>query len=465
MKEIRMLSKLMERISEGEGRTMEFKQSVPSEAGRYVRTAAAFANGFGGEIVFGVSDSGEVVGIGEDDLGAFIERVSHDIGAFTDPRVGYDVSAVNADGRLLIVASIDQGRSKPYGSTWGDDGGRAYIRHGRNTFAATEEEIAEMRLECSPEQYDRLPYIAPDGGSGLDDGCVSILLDGLRYAGAAKPTFERLVEMGLVVERGGRYVATRGFELLTRNRDGFEVSCVRLTGPYGVEILDRQVYAGSIMDQITGAEGFLRRNIRCSGRIRGFVREDAYEYPIEAVREAVLNAVVHRSYIIPGPVQVSVFDDRLEVRSPGQLNITASEIHSGWSRPRNTAVRDYLREVKMVEGIGTGFRRMWACCEAQGAPAPEIDDSGDGVVVTFRRASGGGAGGRRGEGAKAPGTMELRMLDSMSENPDVTIPEIAESLGVSKPYVSKMIRRMKDLGYLDRDQTVRRGGWTVLTDR
>ncbi len=102
-----------------------------------------------------------------------------------------------------------------------------------------------------------------------------------------------------------------------------------------------------------------------------------------------------------------MFYYHLEVRSHGQLNIMASEIHSGWLKTQNMAIRDYMREMKMARGIGTRFKRMLTCRETQGASAPEINDSGKGVMVAFRRVSeNSSTDGKREEIMKAPGTMK-----------------------------------------------------------
>lgn len=103
--------------------------------------------------------------------------------------------------------------------------------------------------------------------------------------------------------------------------------------PYGVEILNRQVYRGSIMDQITGTKNFLRRNIHCSGRVRGFICENVYEYPIEAVREAILNTVCRHRYIISG-------------RSRCQCSTIASRL--GPRPAEHNGVGDPLRLVKAL---------------------------------------------------------------------------------------------------------------------
>ena len=114
--------------------------------------------------------------------------------------------------------------------------------------------------------------------------------------------------------------------------------------------------------------------------IKGMYRQDVYELPTDSIRELIANAVAHRSYLEPGNIQVALYDDRLEITSPGMLlnNVTIEKMIEGYSRPRNPAIARAFAYMKIIEKWGTGIPRLFAACEEYGLPKPElIDFDGD----------------------------------------------------------------------------------------
>ena len=170
-----------------------------------------------------------------------------------------------------------------------------------------------------------------------------------------------------------------------------------------------------------------------------------------------MNAVVHRSYVGRDTVTVTILDDRIEVESPGSLLIRMEQLGAGLYRTRNGVLARFLRDAGVCEIRGTGILRMREACRAQGLREPLVEEVEDHVRVTFFKES-------SRDRIPALGMQERRMLEMMSMDPGITQGDLAESLGVSKAYVAKMIRHSKDRGVLVRDETVRKGGWSVDTD-
>ena len=444
---------LEEMISSGEGKTVEFKQDVPRNASRYVPTAVAFANTMGGTIIFGVSDTGEVVGLDEDLVKLRIEEISREVGARTEPTISYTIDSYCIGGRHLIVLEVHRGSLTPYRMK----GGGVYIRQGRNTFQACDEKIRELELERVHRTFDSLPFYDDMGGRDVASSDTDVLLSMLEEAGRP-PTLESLVSMGVLQMVDDRPASTVAFDLLTANRGRYETSCALFRGLYKVDFEDRAEYSGNLMEQIESAMAFLRRNMKRRAVIKGLYREDVYEVPLTALREAVVNAMVHRSYVSRDAVTVTVLDDRIEVESPGSLLIRSEQLGTGMYRTRNEVVARFLREAGICEVRGTGIRRMFEACRAQGLRDPCIEEVEDHVRVTFFKES---AAGR----IPALGMHERRMLELMSEDPGITLENLARELGISRAYVSKLVRHSKDRGVLARDETFRRGGWAVDKER
>mgnify|MGYP005851913663 CR=1 FL=1 len=169
-----------------------------------------------------------------------------------------------------------------------------------------------------------------------------------------------------------------------------EVVCIKYADPLGVKrYIDRKNFHGTLPTLIDQASGFLRQYIRIGATIRGFYREDEPEYPYEALREAVVNTVVHRDYSRSGEtVRVFMFPDRVEVRNPDGLlpGITLDDLVAMrvTSVPRNPLIAGFLRDVPgYMERIGSGIRFMIREMQALGLPDPEFAEHYD-FVVTFR---------------------------------------------------------------------------------
>ena len=169
-----------------------------------------------------------------------------------------------------------------------------------------------------------------------------------------------------------------------------EVVCIKYADTQGIRTyIDRKNFVGTLPELIDKASSFLRQYIRVGATIRGFYREDEPEYPYEALREAVVNAVVHRDYSRSGEtVRVFMYADRVEIRSPGALlpGVSLDDLVAllVTSVPRNPVLAGLLRDMPgYMERIGSGIRFMLREMEALGLPLPEFSEHFD-FVVTFR---------------------------------------------------------------------------------
>ena len=167
-----------------------------------------------------------------------------------------------------------------------------------------------------------------------------------------------------------------------------EVTAVRFPGTQiGESFVDRKDIEGTLEQQITGAEAFLKLHMTVSGQIRGFRRHDEHEIPPFVLREAVANASAHRDYTIRGQVRVFVFDDRVEIINPGRLpnTVTLDNIRLGIHVERNPIIVTFLARLGLVSRIGTGIPRMIRLMREQGLPTPEFQILDNQFQVVLRR--------------------------------------------------------------------------------
>lgn len=449
---------LKDDIRRGESQTLELKRGLSDNPLKYVRTAVAFANGRGGRIVFGVEDSREIVGL-EGDPWRVADVAVDTIMNRCEPQVPVESYVVTVDGKDLAVLEVSPGQNRPYHLKSSGVGNSTYVRISATTRLADEERLRDLMLEGRRVSYDALDHT----GIILDSGSPEIISMCSYLSGRGSGRFDatRLANMGLIREGHEGYIPTRAFMMLSTNPFPHAmVQCARFRGQDRTVFLDRKEYGGNLMEQVEAATGFILNYLPCRAEIGAVYRKDIFEIPQEAVREAVTNAVLHRSYSIEsGNVRVALYDDRLEVTSPGGIpfGMTVDEAMSGRSRPRNPVVSRFFREAGLVEGWGSGLGRIVTACREAGLPDPVMSDDGDEVRLTIFRSEG------EGEMSIDQGDMgELdEMLDMMVSCPDIRIDSLSESLGVSKATVNRMISRAKSAGLLRRVGSRKTGRWAV----
>ncbi|MDO4428073.1 MAG: ATP-binding protein [Atopobiaceae bacterium] len=284
-----------------------------------------------------------------------------------------------------------------------------------------------------------------------------------------------LENWGLVKRLDGERVPTRALLLLTSNPYRFaRIQCGQFKGTTRTVFLDRREYAGPLYEQVDAAEDFVLRNIRLGARIEGLYREDYYELPPEAIREAIVNAVVHRDLQANPCVQVALYDDRLEVTSPGPLfgGITIEQALDGATALRNPKVAESFMQMDMFESWGTGLRRIRDACAAAGLPEPEFREIGSMFRVNIFRLRLEIPERERGLVTVTPsvnvdGKIDARerrrsvILEMMRDEPRVTLREIASALSVSETTVRNQVRGLRAEGVVRRIGSQRHGMWKV----
>jgi ATP-dependent DNA helicase RecG len=367
-----------------ESEFIEFKRGMPS-AGDLAKEIVAFANGAGGEIYLGVKKDGTVVGITvTPELLDRIQSICNTIEPPIMPRL--ETRAIK--GQEVLVIAVVEGDRKPYLV-----GGRCYVRAGSTTRPATRDEIFRLGYQYRLLRYDE----QPTPGTTYDDidptQVGRYLQRRAEIRGLAGPvTSDRrqlLRNLDVLTEVGGDLIPTRG-GLLVFGRDPQRLlphSEIRLARFKGVEMgdfIDRADLRGTLPEMIDEAEKFVQRNIRLIGFREGFQRVDRLEYPLAAVREAITNAVAHRDYAIEdSTIRVAIFDDRIEVYSPGGLppGVTVDNIE-GNHVLRNRIIANLLYEMGYIEKWGSGVIAMKQAMRTWGLPAPKFEDFGT-VRVTL----------------------------------------------------------------------------------
>ena len=357
------------------------------------KLVTAFYNSRGGTIVFGVENGTRRLvgvpnpqGIEEGIINIVRDRCSLDV----MPTIEF----VSYQGMEFVVVTCPQGARKPYlvsGET------RPYIRVGSSNREAQDEEVRRLYIEGSEGGFEALPC----RGATLADLSEALIAAYVRRREetSGQPLGlsceEALRSLGCLVDQEGNWVPTNaGVMLFAEKPQRFigqaEVACVRFKGTDVVSYIDRRDLRSPLYKLVDDAEEFIYRHMKVGRRIEGFVGVDYREYPQEAVREAVVNAVVHRDYSRRGQrIRVFMFDDRIEVYSPGALPPGVSLEKMRRLEPqsvlRNPIIVGVFRDFgsRYIERLGTGIRRMALAMEGYGLPRPRFEEVGSEFRVTL----------------------------------------------------------------------------------
>lgn len=367
-------------LKQQEGKTLEFKENcLPLP--KIVQTVVAFANTAGGTLIIGVRDKTKKV-IGLSDPFKEEERLSN---AFADgirPLMIPDIQFSSFRDRNLIIVSVPHAIGPYYVQSEGPEKG-VYIRLGSTNRRAGPDMIEAIRRLSHNISFDEQP-------------CTEINSEDIDFRAASeffasvsrKLTPSICKTLGLVISQGRKDTPTQGAVLLFgKNRRRFfpdaVIRCARFQGIDTNRFLDQMEIDEHLPRAVESAISFIERHTLQAAEIGRVRRREMPEYPVQAVREAVINAVVHTDYAISGMnIKVAIFDNRLEITNPGFLpfGLTLEAALSGVSKLRNRVIGRVFRDLKLIEQWGTGLNRMISACKDQGLQPPLFEEIG----ATFR---------------------------------------------------------------------------------
>ncbi len=477
----------MEELLTGETSSIEYKQEVPSNSEKYIKTIIAFANGNGGQMVFGIEDiTCKVVGIPQDQVFMTADRITNTIADACQPVVDFEIKYKTIEKKTIIIVKVFPGARRPYYLKSKGMMEGTYIRVSGTTRKADDFVVKELSFQGENKYYDQTiavgQTVTKDQIKALCNTMYDYAIKQCTTAGERaeiKPVEEKhLIAWGLLVQREGKVFPTNGFLLLTSNPFlEASIQCAVFKGTDRTVFIDRKEYDGALFEQIDEAYRFVLRNIRMGAEINGLYRKDVYELPIDSIRELIANAVSHRSYLDPAKVQVAIYDDRLEVTSPGMLigGITIEDLKLGCSRPRNRGLVSAFTYMKIIEQWGSGIPKMISACKEAGLPEPELKEMGGNFRVNMFRP---GEKTTQATQDTTQGTtqttqdtiqvslteQDISLLKQIRSNPSMSQKQIAEQLGWNVDRVKYYFNKLKKNGFIKRVGSSQTGHWELLIE-
>lgn len=259
-----------------------------------------------------------------------------------------------------------------------------HVRLGSTNRVADHVAILEIQRAKAQKYFDEQAHI----NSSVTD--IDLDLAKKLFSKVKKKFTEKTAQsLDLLVPEGGKTFPSNGGILLfgdvTRFFPDVSVRLVRFLGTDKAEVLDHQDYEGPLVSAIEPAMAFVRRNTAMAAKFGGIQREDIPQYPPAVVREAITNAILHADYALRAPIQIAIFEDRIEITNPGALpfGLDMATALSGVSQLRNRVIGRVFRELHIIEQWGSGFGRMIQICQELGIPEPKFEEIGNFFRVTL----------------------------------------------------------------------------------
>ena len=377
---------LIELIDHGEDSRTQFKRE-PISTKSLAEEMVAFSNSNGGCILFGVEDDGSLVGLSDEQIQEINRTLSDAANDKVRPSIYPETTIIRLEEQLVMVLTVRPGISKPYS----DKSGGFWVKSGPDKRRITSREEIQRMLQASLLIHaDEVPV---DGTTldALDDKHFEEFFhnlygesveDALKNSGTSMT--QLLNNLGLAKDET---LTLAGLLLFggnpQRHRPAFVVKAVSFVGndPAGDKYRDSEDIDGCLRDMHARTMSFLTRNLHSVQGDKDFNTEGDLEVPAVALEELVVNMLLHRDYFISAPCRIMIFDDRIELISPGALpnNLTIANIRNGVSNIRNPLIASFATKELPYRGIGTGIRRALAA-----VPELQLESDHDANQFTAR---------------------------------------------------------------------------------
>jgi ATP-dependent DNA helicase RecG len=347
-------AELRERVARWEDLHTDFKERFDSDR-ELAKDIVCFVNTDGGQLIFGVTRNRDIVGVDEPDrLCAKVDDVSFQ---HCEPPITTIQEVLDVDGRRVVVVNVPKGDQRPYRTK----SGHYYVRTTSGCRQASREELLRLFQAAESLYYDETP-LPRLGLADMDLTSVELFLEDTAQSDLGVD-IERLLRNWRLL--AGDHPTIAGILLFGRRPQQHlpyaQINAFRFPGTdSSLDPSDAKDLTGRLPDVIDQAQRFLRLHLPVPHQIQGFEPEAKPELPEEALREAIVNAVAHRDYTVHGPIRLFIFDDRIEIHTPGKApnTVDAEAMRAGIHVVRNPHVYARLADAGLVTRAGSGIRRI-----------------------------------------------------------------------------------------------------------
>lgn len=392
----------------------------------------AFANTDGGTIYIGIDNNGNAIGI--DSVDETYTRITNGIRDAIAPDVTMFVKYAIQENRVVRI-TVGEGSYKPYYlKAKGLKPSGVFVRQGASSVSASSEQIRAMIKEADGDNYESMRSM--EQNLTFEDAKEEFKRYGVEFSE------EKYRALGITTDRENLYT---NLALLISDQCAHTTKIAVFADDENTEFRDSKEFGGSIFKQIDDAYAYLSLCNKKAATFNGLKRIEKIDYPEEALREALLNAIVHRDYSFSGSIIINTNDKYMEFISIGGLlpGLSYEDIRSGISQPRNKNLASIFHRLHLIESYGTGIRRIYRLydnCSEQ----PKITLTPNTFKITLPNMN------QAAEPTQisAPTAQMQKILEYIEDNGGITDAEIQEVLSVKKTRAFTLAKQMRNLGLI-----------------
>lgn len=414
-----------------ESSTLELKQTVVPDIKKEV---IAFANTNGGTIYVGIADTGEIIGLEDTDQALLqVSSMIHDA-IKPDVTMFVDLKIIELEHKPIMEVTIQKGTHAPYylqGKGIRPEG--VFIRHGAASIPASEDAIRAMILASDGERYEKRRSLRQD--------LTFTTLQSFFTQKKLKLEEQQFMTLGLKT-RDGIYT---NLGLLLSEECPHEIKTAVFAGTTKTSpFQNRREFSGSLLTQMQGAYAMLEQYNQLGASFHGLMRTDQRDYPEAALREALLNCLIHREYSYSGSTLINIFKDRIEFVSFGGLvqGLNLEDLKLGVSECRNEKMANLFYRLKLIEAYGTGIPKIYESYQGSGLK-PRLETSDHAFRITLPNRNF-----KTDQASPFAQANNNHLLAALSGKETFTRQDVQDTMGVSRSQANNLIKELVDSGKL-----------------
>ena len=412
-----------------ETENIEFKSQFTEDIYKEV---IAFANTDGGIVYVGIDNNGNAVGL--TDVDQEYTRITNGIRDAIMPDVTMFVRFTIQENKVVRI-TVSEGSNKPYclkGKGLKPSG--VYVRQGTSSVPASPEQIRQMIKESDGDTFEEMRSMEQE--LSFEAAQRAFNLYGVEWGA------EKYRSLGITQKKDGIYT---NLALLLSDQCAHTTKIAVFSDDARTVFRDSKEFTGSIFKQFEDAVNYLALCNKTSSVIKGVIRTDKQDYPEEAIREALLNAIVHRDYSFSGSIIINVTDHKMEFISLGGLlpGLSPDDIRSGISQPRNKNLAEVFHRLRLIESYGTGIRRIFNLydnCPEQ----PQIEVTPHTFKIVLPNMNAVYEADIKQEAVITP--QMQKVLSYISEHGQITDEAVQSLLGIKKTRAFELMKQMRGMG-------------------
>jgi ATP-dependent DNA helicase RecG len=358
-----------------ESQTTEFK---PNWRDEYLKSISAFANTNGGKLFIGFDDKGNPIGVKNS------KKLLEDIPNKIINKLGItpSVDLIKKQYKEIISISVQPA------PTMISYNGKHYIRCGSTTQEVNGTELSQLILRKAGKTWDSL--FSEAGLENINNKTVDNFkeLANNKISGISKSDSISKILSNLDLINNGKKLRNAALLLFGKNPQSNFISAKARVGRFrsGIDIADTVIAEGNLFEQLETVLEAIKKHLNVKFEIKDIQRKDIWDYPLEAIREAVINSLIHKDYLSTAEIQIKIYDDKIWIWNPGKLpsELKVDDLkkdHSSY--PRNPLIANVFYLSGYIERWGSGTKRIVDLCKEQGLPEPEYKEEQGGFSVWF----------------------------------------------------------------------------------